>query len=80
MPSNTYTTDSYTYTTDWHSGSVMSITLGDRTFNRVQILNLLKYSRVPYTHPLHALDYPYLEKDIDKIVTAIVLARLDGAL
>lgn len=80
MPSNTHTTNNYTYTTDWNDDVIMSITFGDRTFYRAQILKYSKYSGVPYTHPLYALDYPYRKKDIDKIVTALCLARLDGVL
>ena len=70
MPSNTYTTDRCTYTTRWNEDIITSITIGDRTFNRVQILHALKAQN----------GYPYLEKDIDEIVNAIILARLNGDL
>lgn len=75
MPSTTYTTDNYTYTTNWNNDVVMSLTLGDRTFSRVQILNILAWKTPP-----SFFDYPYKEKDIGTIVTALCLARLDGAL
>lgn len=73
MPSNTYTTDNCTYTTIWNSDVVTSVTLGSHTFNRIQILKILAKNN-------HPVDYPYKEKDIDRIVTALCLARLDGAL
>ena len=70
MHYTTCTTDNYTYTTIRNSDVIKSLTLGDRTFDRVQILHALKAQN----------GYPYLEKDIDEIVNPIILARLDGAL
>jgi hypothetical protein len=82
MPSQTYTTDNYIYTTDWEYGRVTSVTIGGTYIHReklVDILDRMRY-RSEYPYITAPVDYPYYEKDIDKIVNLLVLARLNGDL
>lgn len=79
MAPKTYTTDNYTYTCDTIAvpveyDAVASVTIGERTFNRAQLLNILS------TETPHNIEYPFLRKDIDKIITFICFAQLNGAL
>jgi hypothetical protein len=82
MPSQTYTTDNYIYTTDWDDGRVMSVFIGSTYIHRAKLVMIL--DRIMDTHEYPYIttpvDYPYIEKDIDKIVNMLVLARLNGDL
>jgi hypothetical protein len=76
MPSQTYTTDNYIYTTDWEYGRVTSITIGGTYIHREKLVHILDRHDSAVT----SVEYPYYEKDIDKIFNLLVLARLNGAL
>jgi hypothetical protein len=82
MPFNTYTTDNYIYTTDWDYGRVTSVTIGDTHIHREKLVNILDriMDRSEYPYITAPVEYPYYEKDIDKIVNLLVLARLNGDL
>jgi hypothetical protein len=54
-----------------------SITIGGTYIHREKLVNIL--DRL-YDSAVTSVQYPYYEKDIDKIVNLLVLARLDGAL
>ena len=76
MPSQTYTTDNYIYTTDWDYGQITSVTIGDTYVHREKLVNILDRHDSAVT----SVYYPYYEKDIDKIFNLLVLARLNGAI
>ena len=74
MTSLTYTTDNYIYTVHWNDGRVTSITIGGTYIHREKLVNILE--RIVDS----PVEYPYYEKDIDKIVNLLVLTRLNGAI
>ena len=66
----------YTYTTDWNDGCVTSVTIGGTYIHREKLVRILDRHDSAVT----SVEYPYYEKDIDKIVNLLVLARLNGDL
>jgi hypothetical protein len=80
MTSQTYTTDNYIYTVHWNDRRVTSVTIGGTYIHREKLVSILDriIDRSEYPYITAPVDYPYIEKDIDKRVNLLVLARLNG--
>ena len=58
----------------------MSVTIGGTYIHREKLVSILDriIDRSEYPYITASVQYPYYEKDIDKIVNLLVLARLHG--